>query len=284
VGTSTPSQKLEVTGTIYSSTGGFRFPDNTVQTTAATSGGGDITSVVAGNGLAGGATSGDATLNIKTCTEGQVLKYVGTTWTCSTDSAGGSGTVTSIASGTGLTGGPITTSGTLSLLTNCGQNQILKWVGSSWGCSDDQGGGGGVPSTQTFTIPGPAFNNLGAKVVVLRMTLDNNASTTNQGWFILPFDGGTITALRVCGRDNDAQGQIVARLYRRSKTLSVFSNAELMASIGSGAAFGSDTAQCFSTTTITTAIIDSVNYAYTVELEMSAFVQVNAVQVDNLDN
>jgi len=36
VGTSSPSQKLEVAGQVYSNTGGFRFPDNTVQTTAAT--------------------------------------------------------------------------------------------------------------------------------------------------------------------------------------------------------------------------------------------------------
>ena len=35
IGTSEPSQKLHVAGTIYSSSGGFRFPDNSVQTTAA---------------------------------------------------------------------------------------------------------------------------------------------------------------------------------------------------------------------------------------------------------
>lgn len=35
VGTSNPGYKLEVSGTIYSSNGGFRFPDGSVQTTAA---------------------------------------------------------------------------------------------------------------------------------------------------------------------------------------------------------------------------------------------------------
>ena len=34
VGTPTPTQKLEVAGQVFSSTGGFRFPDNTVQTSA----------------------------------------------------------------------------------------------------------------------------------------------------------------------------------------------------------------------------------------------------------
>jgi hypothetical protein len=40
VGTSTPTQRLEVAGTIYSTSGGFKFPDGTTQTTAATGGGG----------------------------------------------------------------------------------------------------------------------------------------------------------------------------------------------------------------------------------------------------
>jgi len=44
IGTVAPSQKLEVAGTIYSTSGGYKFPDGTVQTTAA-SGGGGITAV-----------------------------------------------------------------------------------------------------------------------------------------------------------------------------------------------------------------------------------------------
>lgn len=45
---------------------------------------------------------------------GQVLKWNGSNWTPQTDNAG-SGTVTSIVAGTGLTGGTITTSGTIAL-------------------------------------------------------------------------------------------------------------------------------------------------------------------------
>ncbi|MGI4875564.1 MAG: tail fiber domain-containing protein [Janthinobacterium lividum] len=39
IGTNTPHQKLEVAGTIFSSSGGFRFPDGTTQTTAAAAAG-----------------------------------------------------------------------------------------------------------------------------------------------------------------------------------------------------------------------------------------------------
>ncbi|AHZ84236.1 hypothetical protein Bb109J_c1541 [Bdellovibrio bacteriovorus] len=45
---------------------------------------------------------------------GQVLKYDGTKWAPANDSNGG-GTVTNIATGTGLSGGPITSTGTISL-------------------------------------------------------------------------------------------------------------------------------------------------------------------------
>lgn len=47
-------------------------------------------------------------------TSGQILKYDGTKWVVANDSNAG-GTVTRVDTGTGLTGGPITTSGTISL-------------------------------------------------------------------------------------------------------------------------------------------------------------------------
>jgi len=43
IGTTAPSARLHVADTIYSSFGGFKFPDGTVQTTASTGGGGGIT-------------------------------------------------------------------------------------------------------------------------------------------------------------------------------------------------------------------------------------------------
>ncbi|HXM63904.1 MAG TPA: hypothetical protein VN950_23790 [Terriglobales bacterium] len=101
----------------------------------------------------------------------------------------GTGTVTSVGSGAGLTGGPITTSGTLSIKTggvtnamlahssltvtanspltgggavslggstslgleSCGTGQILKWNGSSWACAADNNSGGTVTSITAGT-------------------------------------------------------------------------------------------------------------------------------------
>jgi len=81
--------------------------------------GGGITGIntASGSGLTGGGTSGTLNLSlITTCSSGQVLSWSGSAWACTT--AKGTGTVKSVGSGLGLTGGPITTSGTLSINTS----------------------------------------------------------------------------------------------------------------------------------------------------------------------
>jgi hypothetical protein len=113
INTNAPAVPLDVDGVIRSRTGGFRFPDGTTQTTAAT-GGGDITAVNTplGGGLAGGAATGAANLTLLTCSDTSILKRVAGSWACMLDEDSG-GTVTAVTAGTGLTGGTITTSGTL---------------------------------------------------------------------------------------------------------------------------------------------------------------------------
>ncbi|HKQ76993.1 MAG TPA: tail fiber domain-containing protein [Blastocatellia bacterium] len=60
IGTTTPNSKLTVDGVIELLSGGIKFPDGAIQTTAA----GGITGVTAGDGLTGGGTSGAVTLGI----------------------------------------------------------------------------------------------------------------------------------------------------------------------------------------------------------------------------
>src|SRR3989449_8292558 len=87
-------------------------------------GGGDITSVNAGTGLTGGGTSGDVTLNVDTaqiqqrvagtCAPSNAIQTVKTDGTVDCVSPG-AGTVTNVNTGAGLNGGPITTTGTISV-------------------------------------------------------------------------------------------------------------------------------------------------------------------------
>jgi hypothetical protein len=81
--------------------------------------GNEVTSVNTRGGVeisgAGTAASPLTVGLIQGTTDGQVLRWNHTSKKWELATVGGSGTVTSVASGTGLTGGPITTSGTLSL-------------------------------------------------------------------------------------------------------------------------------------------------------------------------
>jgi len=76
IGAPSPSYKLDVGGQVRSATGGFVFPDGTVQTTAAT-GNGTITGVTAGAGLTGGGTGGSVTLtNTDTGSSQNIFKNI----------------------------------------------------------------------------------------------------------------------------------------------------------------------------------------------------------------
>ena len=87
------------------------------------------------------------------CSNGQVPKSNGAGgWACGTDSAG-TGTVTSVATGAGLTGGPVTTTGTIAVNTatiqarvtgSCPVGSYIRIIAAdgSVTCQTDSGGGG----------------------------------------------------------------------------------------------------------------------------------------------
>lgn len=105
-------------------------------------GGGTVTSVLAGTGLTGtpNPITGAGMLGIaagyqlpQACSNGQVPKSNGSGgWACGADAVG-AGTVTSVAAGTGLTGGTITSSGTMAVDTVYVQRRVSAScaVGSS---------------------------------------------------------------------------------------------------------------------------------------------------------
>ena len=111
--------------------------DGSVICAADTAGVGDITDVFAGAGLAGGASTGAATLSLMTCSPGQVLKSTGTTWACGADNDSGDITAVTVGTPGGLVGGGTSGAVTLSLPGTCANGQLLKWNGTVWGCAND---------------------------------------------------------------------------------------------------------------------------------------------------
>ena len=116
--------------------------------------GGTVTSVTAGTGLTGGTISTSGTIAAdttflqrrvsSTCSAGSFITAVAAdgTVSCGTPPAGGTGTVTNITTGSGLSGGPITATGTINLTATqllptvaCSTDQIAKWSGTAWVCA-----------------------------------------------------------------------------------------------------------------------------------------------------
>jgi hypothetical protein len=129
-GATTLSQKLQVAGTIYSSTGGFRFPDNTTQTSASVT-----TSLTAGTGISVSGATGNVTITntgVTSAVAGTGISVSGATGGVTFTNTG----VTSVAAGTGIsvsagTGGVTITATTSTTNTQVVYNSSGSLVGSS---------------------------------------------------------------------------------------------------------------------------------------------------------
>ena len=155
---------------------------------------------------------------------GKIIKHNGTSWVIADDATSSSntgGTVTSVIAGTGLSGGTITTTGTIALnatldnlsdvtLGTVSEGKILKYTSGSWSAED--GGGGGISgitikdetttlSTDATTIKfagaGVQASGSGSEKTVTvpgGIQVQNNGANLSTTCFQINFTGGGVTA------------------------------------------------------------------------------------------
>jgi trimeric autotransporter adhesin len=195
--TSTPSGTLNLlfgegatkpseTGLNIASNGQITFA--TGQTFPGT-GDGTVTGVntATGSGLTGGGSSGTLNLGLITsCATNQVLQWSGTAWVCF---SAGAGTVTSVASGLGLKGGPITTSGTLTIDTTVVPQLAAANI---------------FTANQTFTGEISAGTGSGSTAGVLGESLATSGQTFGVGGFTSSPGGYGVEGLDVASSGGTA--------------------------------------------------------------------------------
>src|SRR5208282_382686 len=186
IGTKSPTASLQVAGNLKVSGAGhgITYQDGTTQTTAARPGPGTVTSVGSGAGLAGGPITSKGTLSIAaagvadamlasaysgtgSCAAGQFVVSLGRA-AAPGCGAGNSGTVTSVGSGAGLTGGPITASGTLSIPTGGVTSAMLVNPSLTVATPTGSGlsGGSAVPLGGTVTLTNTGILGLGVSAPI----------------------------------------------------------------------------------------------------------------------
>ncbi|MDX2088737.1 MAG: hypothetical protein SFX73_12850 [Kofleriaceae bacterium] len=115
----------------------------------------------------------------------------------------GSGDVTAVLAGSGLEGGGSTGDLTLSLITSCQANEILKWNGSAWACAIDQGSGNTGDITAVTVGPAGGLQGGGASGDVALSLL----STCAMGQ-VLKWNGASWTCANDVDTDTNSGGDI----------------------------------------------------------------------------
>lgn len=175
IGTASPTTKLDVAGQVRSSTGGFKFPDDTVQTTASS---GTIVGVTAGTGLTGGGTSGGVTLNIgagaglSLAADSVAVNYGSTAGT-----AVQGNTSVSVSAGDGMSGGGSITlgAGGTVTLTNAdrGSSQnIFKNVANAAGTTQFSAGS----NSDSIRLEGTGGTSVSFNAATKKITINSSTS------------------------------------------------------------------------------------------------------------
>jgi hypothetical protein len=185
------------------------------------SGGGGITGIntAAGSGLMGGGDSGTLNLSlINTCTAKQVLQWSGSAWACASPSS--TGTVTSVGSGAGLTGGPITSSGTLSIANAGVTNSMLANPALTVSASTGLTGGGSVSLGGSTTLSLDT-----SKVPLLAAANSFAASQTVNGTVTASsFSGNGAALTNVTANNSNELGGQAAGAFAQLAAANTFSN------------------------------------------------------------
>jgi hypothetical protein len=113
----------------------------------------------------------------------------------------GAGTITGVTAGSGLTGGGTTGNLTLSLLSTCSANQVLRWSGTAWACASISGNG--TVTSVALAAPASDFTVSGSPIT--------GAGTLNLGWTVAPDNGNVPNAIvKRDGAGNFAANEVIA--------------------------------------------------------------------------
>ena len=139
-----------------------------------------------------------------TCSSGNFIIGVNSDGTvaCAPDLSG-TGDITNVTAGSGLSGGGASGDITLSLLQTCAMNQILKWSGTAWQCSADSGGAG----TITGVSIGPAGGITGGGTTGNVMISLLNTCAMNQ---VLKWNGASWGCANDTDTDTNSGGDITS--------------------------------------------------------------------------
>jgi len=216
IGTQTPAFKLDVAGQVRSSSGGFVFPDGSIQTSAAVSGG-SITAVNAGAGLTGGGTTGSLTLNVGAGTGVTVAAdTVSVNYGSTAGTAVQGNTALTVSAGAGLSGGGSLTLGaggsvTLTNSDRGSSQSIFKNVANGAGAIQFSA----VSNSDTIRFQGSGGTTVSFDPATKRVLIDSTASgssattaaNVSAGQFGFNTGGGKYTF----PNDVDVIGNIAAK-------------------------------------------------------------------------